>query len=53
VPAKKVKITLTAEQEKFAKQFHPAASKIERETYSGIHLEIIKVSLVTVKQVWI
>ena len=24
-----------------------------RETYSGIHLEIIKVSLVTVKQAWI
>jgi len=29
-PAKKAKITLTAEQEKFAKQFHPAASKIDR-----------------------
>jgi len=29
-PAKKTKITLTAEQEKFAKQFHPAASKIEQ-----------------------
>ncbi len=24
-----------------------------RETYSGIHLDIIKVSLVAVKQVWI
>jgi hypothetical protein len=24
-----------------------------RETYSGIHLEIIKVSLLTVKQAWI
>ncbi len=63
-PAKKAKITLTAEQEKFAKQFHPTVSKIEqtrmklpcgfmRETYSGIHLEIIKVSLVTVKQAWV
>jgi hypothetical protein len=29
-PTKKAKITLTAEQEKFAKQFHPAASKIVR-----------------------
>ena len=29
-PAKKAKMTLTAEQEKFAKQFHPAASKIDR-----------------------
>ncbi len=30
-PVKKAKITLTAEQEKFAKQFHPAVSKIEQE----------------------
>ena len=71
-PAKKAKITLTEEQERFAKQFHPAASKIDqtrkiptrhvsgrgasikkqgtpcdfmRETYSDLHLEIIKVSL--------
>jgi hypothetical protein len=29
-PAKKAKITLTAEQHKFAKQFHPAASKIDQ-----------------------
>ena len=29
-PAKKAKITLTAEQEKFAKQFRPPASKIDR-----------------------
>ncbi len=29
-PAKKAKITLTAEQQKFAKQFHPAASKIDQ-----------------------
>ena len=29
-PAKKAKITLTEEQEKFAKQFHPAASKIDK-----------------------
>ena len=29
-PAKKAKITLTEEQERFAKQFHPAASKIDR-----------------------
>ncbi len=29
-PAKKAKITLTAEQEEFAKKFHPAASKIDR-----------------------
>jgi hypothetical protein len=28
-PAKKAKITLTAEQQKFAEQFHPAASKID------------------------
>ncbi len=28
-PTKKAKITLTGEQEKFMKQFHPAASKIE------------------------
>ena len=28
--AKKAKITLTEEQERFAKQFHPAASKIDR-----------------------
>jgi hypothetical protein len=29
-PAKKTKITLTEEQERFAKQFHPAASTIDR-----------------------
>ena len=29
-PAKKAKITLTEEQERFAKQFHPPASKIDR-----------------------
>jgi hypothetical protein len=29
-PAKKAKITLTAEEQKFAKQFHPAASKIDQ-----------------------
>ena len=29
-PAKKAKITLTEEQERFAKQFHPDASKIDR-----------------------
>jgi flagellum-specific peptidoglycan hydrolase FlgJ len=29
-PAKKAKMTLTSEQEKFAKQFHPAASKIDQ-----------------------
>ena len=29
-PAKKANMTLTTEQEKFAKQFHPAASKIDR-----------------------
>jgi hypothetical protein len=29
-PAKKTKITLTAEQEEFAKKFHPAASKIDQ-----------------------
>ncbi len=29
-PAKKAKITLTAEQEEFAKKFHPAASKIDQ-----------------------
>ena len=29
-PAKKAKITLTEEQERFAKQFHPAVSKIDR-----------------------
>jgi len=29
-PAKKAKTTLTAEQEEFAKQFHPAASKIDK-----------------------
>ena len=50
-PPKKVKITLTSEQEKFAKQFHPTASKMEQTR--KIHLEIIKVSLVTVKQAWI
>ena len=57
-PAKKAKMTLTAEQEKFAKQFHPAASKIDRPRkiptrHSDIHLEIIKVSLVAVNQAWI
>jgi hypothetical protein len=30
VPTKKVKMTLTGEQEKFAKEFHPAASKIDQ-----------------------
>jgi hypothetical protein len=55
-PAKKAKITLTEEQERFVKQFLPAASKVVRtcgfmrETYSDIHLEIIKVSLVAVKK---
>jgi hypothetical protein len=29
-PAKKAKITLTAEEEEFAKKFHPAASKIDQ-----------------------
>ncbi len=29
-PAKKAKITLTEEQERFAKHFRPAVSKIER-----------------------
>ena len=30
-PTKKVKITLTEEEENFAKKFHPAASKIDKE----------------------
>ncbi len=29
-PVKKAKITLTAEQEEFAKKFHPAPSKIDQ-----------------------
>jgi hypothetical protein len=29
-PVKKTKITLTEKQERFAKQFHPPASKIDR-----------------------